>query len=285
MLARSALVAAAVLSSVATAQSASDLLSGISSTCTSSVSNLLGSQFASCADISGLIPILTTSGSVVTPSAFANSWLGTLCGQSNCSTSAIQNATGIIDAGCSAELSAGNAVVTVARTAIANFNTVKAAACLQQSSNSTYCVTDLLDKVQSGLNTQLTVSSLTSLSLSDLEKIPSSEVCDDCAHALTTKLLPVIESATTSSSAAGASGVSSSSISSAIGGYCGQSFLDGQVPSDIKQGSGSSSSSSSSGNGAVSSTSLTGGAELSTGSWSKVAGVAGVGLAAAVMLV
>lgn len=174
---------------------------------------------------------------------------------------------------------------TVARTAIANFNTVKAAACLQQSSNSTYCVTDLLDKVQSGLNTQLTVSSLTSLSLSDLEKIPSSEVCDDCAHALTTKLLPVIESATTSSSAAGASGVSSSSISSAIGGYCGQSFLDGQVPSDIKQGSGSSSSSSSSGNGAVSSTSLTGGAGLSSGSWSKVAGVAGVGLAAAVMLV
>jgi hypothetical protein len=206
---------------------------------------------------------------------------------------------------------------TVARTVVANFNSVKEAVCLQQSSNSTYCVTDLLTKIQTALGTDLTVSTLTSLDLASLEKIPSSDVCDDCAHALTTKLVPILESASSSSSAttggSSASGagsasaavstvaasgaaarkakrqstssVSTSDISSAISSYCGSSFLDGQIPSGIQDGSGSSSSDSSSGNNAVSSTSLSGAADLSAGSWSKVAGVVtAAGLAGAVLI-
>lgn len=144
---------------------------------------------------------------------------------------------------------------------------------MQQSSNSTYCVTDLLTKVQTALGTDLTVSTLTSLNLASLEKIPSSDVCDDCAHALTTKLVPILDSAS-----------SSSNVSSAISSYCGSSFLDGEIPSGIQEGSGSSSSNSSSGNNAVSSTSLSGAADLSAGSWCKVAGIAVAGLAGAALI-
>ncbi|GAA5960831.1 hypothetical protein JCM8115_000167 [Rhodotorula mucilaginosa] len=343
MLARTAVTATAALAVFASTASAADgsassLLSGISSTCQSSVSSLLSSAFASCADVGGLLPVLTSSGSVVSSSTsffppnlahqplFADlafrlqlydSYLGTLCGSSNCSSSAIENATSVIDAGCASDLSSGNQLVTVARTVVANFNSVKEAVCLQQSSNSTYCVTDLLTKIQTALGTDLTVSTLTSLDLASLEKIPSSDVCDDCAHALTTKLVPILESASSSSSAttggSSASGagsasaavstvaasgaaarkakrqstssVSTSDISSAISSYCGSSFLDGQIPSGIQDGSGSSSSDSSSGNNAVSSTSLSGAADLSAGSWSKVAGVVtAAGLAGAVLI-
>lgn len=312
MLARTAVTVAAALAftSTACAADASSLLSGISSTCQSSVSSLLSSEFASCADVGGLLPVLTSSGSVVSS---IDSYLGTLCGSSNCSSSAIENATSVIDAGCASDLSSGNQLVTVARTVVANFNSVKEAVCLQQSSNSTYCVTDLLTKVQTALGTDLTVSTLTSLDLASLEKIPSSDVCDDCAHALTTKLVPILESASSSSSAttggSSASGagsasasaavstaaaskakrqstssVSTSDISSAISSYCGSSFLDGQIPSGIQEGSGSNSSSSS-GNNAVSSTSLSGAADLSASSWSKVVGIAAAGLAGAAAVI
>lgn len=188
---------------------------------------------------------------------------------------------------------------------------------MQQSSNSTYCVTDLLTKVQTALGTDLTVSTLTSLDLASLEKIPSSDVCDDCAHALTTKLVPILDSASSSSSATtggssassagsasasaaasttaasgaaarkakrqSSSSVSTSDLSSAISSYCGSSFLDGQIPSGIQEGSGSNSSSSS-GNNAVSSTSLSGAADLSASSWSKVVGIAAAGLAGAAVI-
>ncbi|GAA5878952.1 hypothetical protein JCM3774_000670 [Rhodotorula dairenensis] len=338
MLPRTALAVAATLTfaSTATAADASSLLSGISSSCQSSVSSLLSSEFASCADVSGLIPVLTASGSVISPivCTCSDSWkqlrmivlmspdspqdsyLGTLCGSSNCSSSAIENATSVIDAGCASDLSSGNQLVTFARTVVANFNSVKEAVCLQQSSNSTYCVTDLLTKVQTALGTDITVSTLTSLNLSSLEKIPSSDVCDDCAHALTTKLVPILDSSSSSSSgssgssasaggaapsasAAAASGstaarakrattssASTSGLGSAISSYCGSSFLNGQVPSGIKEGSGSSSSSSGmDGNSAVSSSSLnSGAADLSTTSWFKVAGIAAAGVAGAAII-
>lgn len=60
--------AALAFTSTACAADASSLLSGISSTCQSSVSSLLSSEFASCADVGGLLPVLTSSGSVVSSS-------------------------------------------------------------------------------------------------------------------------------------------------------------------------------------------------------------------------
>jgi hypothetical protein len=73
MLARTAVTATAALAVFASTASAADgsassLLSGISSTCQSSVSSLLSSAFASCADVGGLLPVLTSSGSVVSSS-------------------------------------------------------------------------------------------------------------------------------------------------------------------------------------------------------------------------
>lgn len=65
-----AVTTALALASTATAADASSLLSGISSTCQSSVSSLISSEFASCADVSGLIPVVTASGSIISPSTF-----------------------------------------------------------------------------------------------------------------------------------------------------------------------------------------------------------------------
>ncbi|BGP08273.1 hypothetical protein JCM10049v2_004120 [Rhodotorula toruloides] len=271
MLARTAIALTAALAATgAHAQSASSLLNGLSSQCTSAATSLLGSDFASCSQLSGLLSVVTASGSVVDP---INNWLGSVCSASNCSTAAIQNATSVIDNGCSSELSSGQAIVTTARAVVANFNAVKEGICLQYSSNSTFCITSLLQNVQSATGQQISLSTLTSLSASTLQSIPSSSVCTDCAHGLVTKLGSALSNGTSSST--------ESSVFGAISSYCGSSFADGQVPSTLKEAS--SSNSSSSGNSAVDSKSLSGAVSLGAGSW-KAAGAALAGVAGLVAL-
>ncbi|GEM09771.1 hypothetical protein Rt10032_c09g3788 [Rhodotorula toruloides] len=273
MLARTAIALTAALAATgAHAQSASSLLNGLSSQCTSAATSLLGSDFASCSQLSGLLSVVTASGSVVNP---INTWLGSVCSASNCSTAAITNATSVIDNGCSSELSSGQAIVTAARSVVANFNAVKEGICLQYSSNSTFCITDLLQSVQSATGQQVTLSTLTSLNASMLQSIPSSAVCTDCAHGLVTKLGSALSNGTSSST--------QSSVFGAVSSYCGSSFADGQVPSTLKEAS-SSSNSSSSGNSAVTSKSLSGAVSLGAGSWTA-AGAALAGVAAIVALV
>lgn len=87
MFARTALSATAALAfsaSLTSAQSSSSNATGLangafgslSQNCQSAVSTLISSQFASCADVFGLLPVLSGSGSVVQPRQ--SPWLGLL---------------------------------------------------------------------------------------------------------------------------------------------------------------------------------------------------------------
>ncbi|GAA6025918.1 hypothetical protein JCM11491_004730 [Sporobolomyces phaffii] len=168
--------------SLAAGQSLGSSLGSISSTCQSAALALLGSDFATCSNLQGLLGIATSSsGSLVTP---VNTWLGGLCSQGNCSTSAIQNATSVIDQGCSSDISSGNELITVLRSAIENFNTEKEAVCLRSTSNNTYCLTSLLSEIQNATDSSLSITSIASLNLTQFEQIPAATVCTDCNSAL-----------------------------------------------------------------------------------------------------
>jgi len=61
---------ALVATTVASAQSLGGSLGGISSNCQQAALTLLGSEFAQCSDLSGLLGVATASGSIVEPSQF-----------------------------------------------------------------------------------------------------------------------------------------------------------------------------------------------------------------------
>lgn len=215
----------------ATAQSADELLNSliIGRRCIQGVSNLLGTEFATCASLGSLFPVVTASGSLVEP---INTYLGSVCRQPNCSAATVANATAILEAGCSDELDAGNVAVVALRDIVANFPSVKEGICLQQSTNGSYCATAVLTNFQNALGTDLTLSKLANVNLSALEDLPAQRMCDNCLHAMTTKLLPVFES-----------DPAESQVGRAMAQYCGTTFLDGQIPSTVQEWSGNATSS------------------------------------------
>ncbi|GAA5822233.1 hypothetical protein JCM5353_001540 [Sporobolomyces roseus] len=172
---------ALVATTVASAQSLGGSLGGISSNCQQAALTLLGSEFAQCSDLSGLLGVATASGSIVEP---INSWLGGLCTQGNCSDSAIANATSVIDGGCSSDLSDGNVIIETIRSAVSNFNADKQAICLESTANNTYCLTSLLESVSSASGQSLDISSLATLNISALTSIPASTICTECNSGL-----------------------------------------------------------------------------------------------------
>lgn len=115
---------------------------------------------------------------------------------------------------------------------VTNFNSIKEGLCLRWRDNGTFCVTSQLEDLQSVLGSDLTLSALTNFNAADLESYPREQACDDCSHALTTKFQPLI--------------ANNNSLFSGIGqtiqNYCGDAFLDGQIPSTVLAQNDSSSS-------------------------------------------
>ncbi|GAA6028206.1 hypothetical protein JCM8097_006915 [Rhodosporidiobolus ruineniae] len=241
MLKRTTIVLAAA-ATAASAQSLGGLTDGLSQTCTSAALSLVtSSDFATCASLGSLISVFTSSGSIVQP---INGWLESVCASSNnCTDAQLQNATAVIDQGCATEESNGNAIVSTVRQLVENWNGVKEGLCLASTSNSTFCVTNLLSDIQNATATDLSLSTLTNFNASSFTSIPASAVCTDCSHALISKWGPIF----------GAN--SSDTITGSIAQTCGSSFNDGEVPTTVSE---KSSSNSTSGNGAVESTPLSG---------------------------
>ncbi|GAA5854446.1 hypothetical protein JCM8547_001826 [Rhodosporidiobolus lusitaniae] len=174
----------------------------------------------------------------------------------------LANATSAIQNGCADEIASNNAIVSAVVTLVSNFTDVKESLCLASTSNSTFCVTNLMTDIQNATGTDLTISTFSNLNASTFTSLPSSTVCTDCSHALVSSLSPIF----------GAN--ESDTVTGAIASVCGDSFTDGQIPSTV--GEKTSSSNSSSG-GSVESTPLNAAGSLDVG-FLKIAGGAVVGV-------
>ncbi|GAA5878953.1 hypothetical protein JCM3774_000671 [Rhodotorula dairenensis] len=153
-----------------------------------------------------------------------NSYLGSVCPRQNCTETAVTNATTIMEAGCVDELNANNTAIVAIRDIVANFPRVKEGICLQQSPGGSFCANAVLTNVQNALGTNLTLANLATFNLSKLEELPPQRMCDNCLHAMTTKLLAIFESDPAESEAG-----------RSMAGYCGSTFLDGEIPSTVQQ--------------------------------------------------
>ena len=101
---------------------------------------------------------------------------------------------------------------------------MKEGICLQQSTNGSYCATAVLTNFQNALGSDLTLSKLATVNLSALEDLPAQRMCDNCLHGMTTKLLPIFES-----------DPAESQVGRAMAQYCGNTFLDGQIPITVQE--------------------------------------------------
>ncbi|KDE08909.1 hypothetical protein MVLG_01004 [Microbotryum lychnidis-dioicae p1A1 Lamole] len=206
---------------VATAAESTSIATGLSSACQSAVVSLLGSDFGTCASLTGLVAVATTSGSIINP---VNTWLENICTKT-CNSTTLINAQKAVFTGCATDISSGVTTAVALQAAIASYTTFRSAACMESTSNSTLCLTQLLTEIQavSGNLTITEVLSLTS-NLTSIESLPTAEACSDCNKALFTTLEPVITNA---------SGTASSELKAGLSSKCGATFVNGMMPSSV----------------------------------------------------
>ncbi|SCV71952.1 BQ2448_4646 [Microbotryum intermedium] len=244
------------LATVATAADSNSIATGLTTACQNAVVSLLSSAFVHVAwrqDAPGATVVRrvmqpnfspTTSGSVIAP---VNSWLENVCTRT-CNSSTVDSAQTTISTGCATDITNRVATAVALQSAIVSYSIFRSAACLESTSNSTLCLTQLLTDIQevSGNLTIAEVLSLTS-NLTSLGSIPTAEACSDCNKALFTTLEPVLINA---------SSTEASQLRASLSSKCGATFVDSMMPSSVSTSTGNATTGSSpTANGSTSTTS------------------------------
>lgn len=124
-----AAIGAVLLASTPSAAQLSGI-TGLSSSCTSTATSFLLGDLGSCLSLTSLLPVFSSSGSVIPQ---LDSYLNTICSSSPCSNSTLQSAESSLQSGCSSDLASGNAIVEGLDGILINYNGVRNVACLQSS--------------------------------------------------------------------------------------------------------------------------------------------------------
>lgn len=203
---------------------------GLSSQCTSTLTNLVTSGQASCLNLAGLAGLATagnSSNSVIGP---INSWLAGVCSTGPCSNQTLSDVVTNVTSGCATDLqglgiSSSNAQQIIPYVQEA-YPTVRQIACLQDTSTNQNCLTETLYGIQNSTTT-LSVTNIIglfgNLMSGNVANIPKNVTCTDCTHAAYTLA--------TKSPLSGYLSGANSDVSS----YCGSDFTNGQMPSDVKE--------------------------------------------------
>ncbi|KAG6333690.1 hypothetical protein ID866_5397 [Astraeus odoratus] len=211
----------------------------LSSQCSSALISVAGSPDSACLNPNGIVSLaLTNSTSSVIPGV--DSWLSGLCALGPCSNSSLQAIFTNITNGCSTEL--GELGFSTSDTANLTtyledaYPTIRQIWCLKDTSVNQLCVTEDLYAIQNATTT-LTLSNLVGVVgqlTSGSTSVPQNVTCGDCskaAYTIASQDYPALLANSTSS----------------VSAYCGSSFVDGQMPSDIEETASSSNSTSSGG--------------------------------------
>src|SRR5712671_5451453 len=101
----------------------------ISSECASALTKLEISSDAQCLDISGVIGLFSTNGSVL---SVTNKWLSTLCNQTACTNSSLAAVVTALTEGCSTELSELSAPSNLTTYVRGNYRILRDIGCLRK---------------------------------------------------------------------------------------------------------------------------------------------------------
>lgn len=227
----------------------------LSSACTTSLAQVAANpDAAACLSPASLIPLFTGSGntSIVEP---INNWLTNICSAAPCSNATLSAVVTTVAAGCSTELSIGNATDTVIQSVQQAYPTVRKVVCLKDGN--TNCITQTLTNAQNIVGT-LSIKKIIDLISHPVPSDLSANVtCTNCAKAaynIIRQDIPSLGMADTST----------------IQKQCGSSFTDGNTPAGITQ--------------SATSTGATGASGAALGSISLMSGLVGMGASAIVVV-
>ncbi|KAK9893358.1 hypothetical protein P389DRAFT_20210 [Cystobasidium minutum MCA 4210] len=216
-------------------------LSGLSTQCQGALPRLLTSSFATCADVLGLVQLASASGSIVPA---LDSYIGDLCTTTPCTSSDLSNADSIIEQGCSSDIQSGSLIPTALQLIIQNFDGIRTLLCTQQTSNSSYCIPEILYAAQNATGTEFNLTTLSSIAGDQsaganlLSAVPSSVYCTDCGEAITIEAIQIIQKSNASSEEA------VNTVRQSAQQQCGAGFANGTtLPAGITTSSSSNSSS------------------------------------------
>ncbi|KAH9811033.1 hypothetical protein DFH28DRAFT_1063874 [Melampsora americana] len=258
-------VVLSALTCVTIAQDLTQLIGSLSASCQAAAGGLLTSEFGTCANVMGLVPVIGASGSVVGP---FGDYVTATCPAAPCSDSVVASAASALQKGCSADITKGVSTAIALATIVQNYSPIRGMLCSQYASNGTYCVLSLLGDVEKVSSKPITVSMAEGILVQGFSALlpllataPKEIYCNDCGHALYTQISaikPVVAPSTPAPD--------SSKLVSAT---CGANFTDGQIPATVKQASSGSSNSSSTGGYTASGSASLGASASTAGSLAK----------------
>lgn len=259
-----AAVAAAGFASSAEAQLDPSLVTGLSSGCASGLIGLVTntSGISSCLALPNAVGALTSAGNNSVIPGLQSYLSGSICGSGKpvCSSSQLSSANATLLQSCSSDLQSNNGqnIPALIYYFIQNYPRLREAACLQNQSGS-YCLIDGMYALQNTTGQQISFSGIQGILSNEQTQQQSLQAlaqnrtafCTDCNKGLYSVLF---------------NGTSNQQVQGAVSQTCNSSFVDGQIPSTLRNTASSSSSSSSpSGSGSGSSGSGNGAAGVSAG--------------------
>ncbi|TFY58106.1 hypothetical protein EVJ58_g6621 [Rhodofomes roseus] len=200
----------------------------ISSSCSSTLAQLVTSTETTCLNAQSLVGLIvsTQNASVVTT---VNNWLTGMCSQSLCSNQTLSDVVTNVTSGCASDLQSAGISTSDPSSLVSMvqqyYPTARQAACLADTSNNkTLCATELLTNIQSqvGTITKNTLQSVVSEIAGGSVALGSNVTCTDCTKAMYNLAVQADPGL-------------ASTLNSTVVGQCGASFTDGSEPSTITQ--------------------------------------------------
>ncbi|KAH9454157.1 hypothetical protein MJO28_007165 [Puccinia striiformis f. sp. tritici] len=255
-------ISLALVATVSAQMDMKALIGDMSPQCQAAAGGLMTSEFSTCSNMMGLVSILGASGSLLAP---WNAWVDSICSIAPCTPSVVTTATTTVHSGCEADQKKGVPAALEISMLVTNYPVIRNALCLEYKSNHTRCASNLLASAEKASGRPLTLLEVSGFltegvnSLAPvLAKAPKENICNDCAHALTSVLapgssMPSMASNSTMPPMAMNSSMASMPMNgtpskaagptSAVATMCGASFADGKIPDTVTVANGTSSSS------------------------------------------
>ncbi|KAI7944892.1 hypothetical protein MJO28_010587, partial [Puccinia striiformis f. sp. tritici] len=177
----------------ATAQS----FSKFSTSCQLAASSLLSGEFGTCADLMGLVSILETKESIISP---INTWVTEACSVTPCDEAGLTTARKVIRKGCAVDLEEQSVAAVALYSIITHYNATRDMFCTQHKEDGTFCLPSVLGNVEERSGEKITVAEVVSLISGKLSRADRAFIavskethCTDCAHAIVSQSAAMID--------------------------------------------------------------------------------------------
>ncbi|OAV98050.1 hypothetical protein PTTG_09502 [Puccinia triticina 1-1 BBBD Race 1] len=171
--------------------------SKLSTSCQLAASSLLGGSFGQCADLMGLVSIMESKDSIISP---INDWVSQACSSAPCDQQALGSASEIIKSGCQIDLQEQSVAAVTIYSIITHYKQTRDMFCTQLKADGSFCLPSVLGNVEAQSGEKITVSEVISLIAGKLTRadraflsVSKEAYCTDCGQAVVSQSAIMID--------------------------------------------------------------------------------------------